>query len=348
MNPARAPEETKAIALAARLARVELPARPRLAPWATAVEVGDGRLQLRGAELAYTLRLPWLARAFRAVEPLLDGSRTVEEVAGGAAPDADETTVVFLLKLLRAHGFLQTGPNGETTREALAPWERQLCFIAHAVPDAAAAQAALLSARVTVFGEEALSAAVASALGSVGIAALEPAAGGAIPSSDELAACDLAVACQDAPGFTFFDAVNSACLASGTRWLRLAMYGTTALLGPTIVPYETCCYTCLDLRTRANEPDPEAFAAYRRASLADEGALAPLSAILAAEAALEAVRLVTGFAPSATVGRVVELGAASPARTAHDVLRLPRCPSCGAADPPREAWDVLLAAEEPR
>jgi bacteriocin biosynthesis cyclodehydratase domain-containing protein len=344
VNRAPAPAETRAIALAARLARVELPARPRLAPWATAVELGDERLQLRGAELTYTLRHPFLTGVYRTIAPLLDGSRTLEEIAQAGGPDVDDATVVFLLKLLQAHGFLQPGGDGATSPEALAPWERQLRFIAHFVPDAAAAQAALLGARVTVFGDAGLSAAVAAALGSVGVAALEPSAAGAVPAQADLAEADLAIACQESPGFAFFDAVNRACLESGTRWLRLAVVGTSGQLGPTIVPYQTCCYTCLDLRARSHEPEPEAFAAYRRhPGPVDEGALAPLSAGLAAEAALEAARLLTGFAPPVTIGRFYELDARSPARLAHEVLKVPRCPSCGAGEPPRGAWDIIVA-----
>jgi bacteriocin biosynthesis cyclodehydratase domain-containing protein len=346
VDRAPAPTETRAITLAARLARIELPARPRLAPWVTVVDLDDERLQLRGADLAYTLRVPWLVQAFRAIEPQLDGSRTVEEIG---APDVPDATVVFLLKLLRSHGFLQPGPDDATAGEALAPWDEQLRFLAHFVPDAAAAQTALLGARVTVFGEPALCAAVAAALGSVGIAAWAPAAAGDIPAPAELAESDLAVACQASPGFAFFDAVNRACLESGTRWLRLAVRGTTAQLGPTVVPRQTACYTCFDLRTRAHEAEPEGFAAYRRHPRpVSEGVLAPLQAALAAEAALEATRLITGFAPPVTVGRFVEVDAASPLRAGHDVLRVPRCPSCGRAEPPREAWDALLAGREPR
>jgi bacteriocin biosynthesis cyclodehydratase domain-containing protein len=331
------------IAAAARLTRIELPSRPRLAPWVTAVELDDDRLQLRGAELSYTLRHPFLIAVYGAVAPLLDGTHTVEEIACAAEPEAAATTAVFLLKLLQANGLLQVGADGNGPAPALAAWERQLRFLAHFVPDAAATQTALLGARVAVVGDRELSAAVASALGSAGIAALEPPVAGDVPAPAEL---DLVVACQESAGFTFFDAVNRACLESGTRWLRVAVFGTTGHLGPTIVPYQTSCYTCLDLRIRSHERDPEAFAAYRgHPGPADEGALAPLIGTLAAEAALEAVRLLTGFAPPSTIGRFYAVEARTPERAAHDVLKVPRCPSCGTREPPREAWDLAVAGD---
>jgi bacteriocin biosynthesis cyclodehydratase domain-containing protein len=324
---------TKTIAHAAQLARVELPLRPRLAPWVTTIELGDDRLQLRGAELAYTIRHEFLVEVYRTIEPLLDGTRTVDEIARAGEPEIAATTAVFLLKLLHANGLIQAGPDGAADAEALGPWERQLRFLGHFVADPAAAQTLLLKARVSVAGAGALAAEVESALGSLGVAATA--------GLDE---ADLVVACSDSPGFAFFDDVNGACLAHGTRWLRCAVLGTTAHLGPTIVPYETCCYTCFDLRVRSHEADTDDFAAYRaHAAPADEGALAPLRTALAAEAALEAARLLTAFAPAATIGRFFELDARSPARAGHDVLKVPRCPSCGSGLPPREPWDLALA-----
>jgi len=333
-----APTATTTIALAAQLARVELPLRPRLAPWLAAVDLGDDRLQLRGVERAYTIRHAFLIEVFRAIEPLLDGTHTVDEIAQAGEPDIAGTTAAFLLKMLQANGLLQAGWDGDAaTEDALAPWERQLRFLGHFVPNAAAAQAALLKARVAVVGDCPLAAETASALGSLGIATSGQAAVGDLPDAD------FVVACQESPGFAFFDAVNGVCLERGTRWLRVAVLGTTAHLGPTIVPYESCCYTCFDLRVRSHEPDLDGFAAYRaHPGAADEGALAPLRAALAAEAALEAARILTGFAPPATIGRFYEIGARTPDRVGHDVLKVPRCPRCGRGRPPREPWDLAL------
>lgn len=330
----------RTVARAAQVARVELPRRPLLAPWATVVDLGDDRLQLRGAELAYTLRHPFLIGLFRAVEPLLDGARTVEEIAAAGPPEFEETTVVFLLKLLEANGLLQAGPGSGDATADLRPWERQLRFLAHFVPDAAAAQTTLLDARVRVAGDGSVAAAVASALGTVGVAAFADAA---VPTADELEGTDLVVACSDSPGYAFFDAVNRACLDTRTRWLRAAVVATAGQLGPTMLPGQTCCYTCFDLRTQAHVSDLDGLAAYRgHTAPADEGALGPLVATLAAEAALEAARLLTGFAPPATVGRFYELVASTPARVGHDVLKVPRCPSCSVVQGPREPWDLAL------
>src|SRR5262245_32975405 len=224
--------EAETFALAARLARVELPRRPRLAPWVTPVELGDGRLQLRGAELAATLRHPLLVDVYRAVEPLLDGRHTVDEIAEGGPPDVAGTTVLFLLKLLQSSGVLQ--PAGEAP-PAAPEWEAQVAFLSHFVADAAAAHAALATARVGVHGDGPLAAAVTEALGSLGAAA----------GADD---GDLLVACHEGADTAAFEQVNAARLESGDRWLRVALVGTTGYLGPTFVPRQTACFTCLELR----------------------------------------------------------------------------------------------------
>ena len=46
--------------------------------------------------------------------------------------------------------------------------------------------------------------------------------------------------------------------------------------------------------------------------------------------------------PPATIGRFYVLDAASPLRVGHDVLKVPRCPSCGRGAPSRQPWDGVL------
>ncbi len=57
---------------------VPLPRKPRLAPWVTLVDLGDNRMQLRGAEFSFTLNHPLFIETFQSVHTLLDGQRTVE------------------------------------------------------------------------------------------------------------------------------------------------------------------------------------------------------------------------------------------------------------------------------
>ena len=109
--------------------------------------------------------------------------------------------------------------------------------------------------------------------------------------------------------------MNRACLQSGTRWLRVGFEGRLGLVGPTIVPGQTACFTCYGLR-RAMHDSWDEFQAHRQKALRDgdphEGAIEALTSIVAGQAALEAARLLTGFAPPATFGRFYTFEAGTP------------------------------------
>lgn len=331
-----------------RLASGRLPHKPRLAPWVMAVDLGDSRLQLRSSDFAYTLTHPFLIDVFRSVESLLDGTHTIDEIAGSGGPDILPTTVIFLLKMLRSGGVLQEGdvpePSGVLDSHAAA---RQAQFFSHFTANPHSVMSALAKVRVALIGSGELNSAVRSTIESLGVGDLSnlevSASGngyGLLPDD-----VDLLVVSSETLNFALFDRVNEACLRSGTRWLRVAMQGTTALLGPTFVPRQTACYTCYETRMRSNMLDVGSYDTYRRTVLhaerqPDEGSITPLRSVLAGQVAMEVARLLTAYAPPATLGRFYELGAVSPAVIGHDVLRVPRCSTCGSHQPVREIWDT--------
>jgi bacteriocin biosynthesis cyclodehydratase domain-containing protein len=344
-----------AIAEAVRAAQIELPRRPRLAPWLTIVDLGDGRVDLRAANFVYGLRQSLLADTFRRVAPLLDGGHNVEEIARGGGEDVLPTTVVFLLKILAAHGCLQEAePAAAPATAERSRWEGQLRLLSRLVPDAARVQAVLACARVRLVGDDPLAAVLAEELRSCGVGDVSRAQAatpdGASGETGERAQprVDLAIVCLESPGFATLDAVNAASMRSGVRWLRVVLCGPVAHLGPTVVPHQSACYACFDLRWRSHEDELDRFLAYRaQPATADEGALAPYRSLVAAQAAIEALRLLSGFSPPTTIGRFYELDLRSPLATPHDVLKLPRCPACGRHAPAREAWSRAPSRMQP-
>ena len=333
---------------AARYAALTLPDRPRLAPWVVAVDLGDARLQFRSAESSHTLTHPLLVSAFHRVEKLLDGRHSEQEIVALVGTAFQPATIIFLLKLLHGKGLLQHGGDVEVETRDDEVWQRQVRFLSHYVANASSTQAALASSRVGVVGCSGLRPAIVTAMGSIGIdsvtdigdsSAWHASAGGG------LAELDLVVACGISPGFKFFDAINHACLATGTRWLRVTTSGTSAQLGPTVVPYETACYTCLDLRRQTHEPELGGYLAYRDSpvdtgSVRDDGT-AVLSLVVSGQAVAEIMRILAGHAAPVTFGRYYEFSAVSPVATPHDVLKVPRCTSCGTTRY-TEAWDQTI------
>jgi bacteriocin biosynthesis cyclodehydratase domain-containing protein len=336
--------KTEAVASAVQYARTPLPVRPRLAPWATWVDLGDDRLQFRSAEFTYlTLRHPFFIDVFHRIAPLLDGRHSLPDVTASGGEEIQPTTIAFILQMLAANGLLQAAEaDAALSPDELAHWDRQLRYLSRLTADPAGMQLTLRQARIGLAASDELGDEIAAQLGSLGV--------GEIVKVDLDAATkafdgiDLVVAGEESPGYARFDALNTVCLETGARWLHVAMAGTSARLGPTFIPFQTACYTCYDLRLRAHEPELDGFAAYREQPNRDEGMLAPLRSIVAAQAALEAVRLLTGFAPPTTLGRFYEIDARTPVAVGHEVLRAPRCPSCTKRGPVREAWESAPVA----
>jgi bacteriocin biosynthesis cyclodehydratase domain-containing protein len=128
----------------------------------------------------------------------------------------------------------------------------------------------------------------------------------------------------------------------------VSMEGTSAYLGPTVIPHQSACYICYERRVSSNIAELDNHLAYRNQlasseSPGNEGLLPGLISVIAGQVALEVVRLITGFAPPKTIGRFYEFDATSPTVVGHEVLRVPRCPACISRNPKMEAWDSTFS-----
>ncbi len=340
-------------------ATIPLPQKPKLAPWATVIDLGDDRIQFRAAEFAFTLRHDLFLSAFAAIRPLLDGEHRLEEITASGGDTYLPTTISFLLKILKANGLLQEGnvpPPSPLNPEDLKDCERQIQFFSHYVPNPQGALASLRAARIALVGEGGLVSPIERALTELGArpVALDFAGGKlrspSVPNGNgkpDAENWDLLIACENTAAFSFFEAVNAACLTEGQRWMRIAMEGTTAALGPTVVPHQSACYECYEGRIASNTQDAEGYRAFKEHLKTnpphpDEGFPPPLIDVIAGQTALEAARQITGFAPPHTIGRFYEFKSTSPAGVGHTVLRLPRCPACHSTPPRQEAWNQTL------
>jgi ribosomal protein S12 methylthiotransferase accessory factor len=152
----------------------------------------------------------------------------------------------------------------------------------------------------------------------------------------------LAIACLDAPAPALLDTVNQAALAIDLPWIVAQTDGTVGYVGPTVLPHQTPCYRCVELRRSANRADLPSFAASAGdgPGQRDTRATPPLVASVGALAALEALRILTRIAPAQTVGRIQRIDFFAAEITSHRVLRFPHCPACGYGDtrPLLERW----------
>ena len=139
---------------------------------------------------------------------------------------------------------------------------------------------------------------------------------------------------------------NRIALEHGLRWLPLAPFdGLVFAIGPVMVPGESCCHECLQLRLAAHveygadlalvESEPTAASATAGLEAAAAGLVAHLALcwLGGLDTRLPGVLHVLETRPELNLGT-------------HAVLRVPRCPACSDADvlAPLLPWHEAEAA----
>lgn len=298
-----------------------IPDRPQLKPWYRLAQ-GDGTLVLDYGGKAIVLEGEATTRLMPALLPLLDGTRTVEEITATMGVPI-EPAVAKALALLGQHGLLT---EAFADGNPLAPQAEAARFLAATSPrgwSPPGVAEVLSSARVAVAGEGTAATETARLLRLAGVDSIERASLGEPAPAAEL------VVAAPAPGeLPALAAWNEAALTARMSWVAVLPFdGRIAAVGPVFVPAETCCYECYRLRRATNSGY---FAEYR--TLEREPAAYPVLpgavAAVAGLASLVALRWVVDRDP-ALPGMLFALElAGAPTLTAHHVYRVPRCPAC--------------------
>ncbi len=305
-----------------------VPARPLLKPWYRLAETGDGMLVEHGGTVvalggrASRLLLPILL-------PLLDGSRTCEEVAACVGPTV-APAVEHALQVLGSHGLLTDGPALDPEGAVVATAHR----LAAASGDGPAAVAERLrSAQVGFVGPADRTEPVARLLRRSGVEAHADPDGRELTVAVGLPPAELA-------------ALNLDLHAARSPWLPVGAFdGRLAEVGPLVVPGETACAECVRIRRRSASGCARDQA---ELSAVPPAAVAPptIDALLAALVADDVVRWL-GLRDPSLPGSLttVELSPA-PVVSRRHVLRVPRCPACspGAGLAPPAPWYEADAA----
>jgi bacteriocin biosynthesis cyclodehydratase domain-containing protein len=300
-----------------------LPRLPLLTAWHRLVEEEDRVVLEYGGEAvcfegrAARLLLPGLM-------PLLDGSRTVDEVVATVG-EAARPAVEHALRLLAAHGLLVDGPPIDATT----PEPFVAAALLHVAADAqrispADARRALRKSMTVVVGTGSAAGEIVRTLrlSGAGDVLLGPASalGHEAPS--------LTVAAPAPTELSSLPAWNERMLAKGLPWLQVLPYnGAFSAIGPLFVPGQTCCYECYRRRRASNVDYPDEFWALERSTGGIGDAPAVASAV-AGLASLIALRWLLWRDPSAAgVMTALELGDSLELHS-HTVYRVPRCPAC--------------------
>jgi thiazole/oxazole-forming peptide maturase SagC family component len=164
-----------------------------------------------------------------------------------------------------------------------------------------------------------------------------------------LAASHFGVMCRDHVNPVEYETFNQAALAAKKPWTSARLSGFEFQIGPTVIPFETACYQCFDLRQKSNLQD---FAEYqlvedflKKDRLRTEAlAFTPGAGLVA----LEVLKAITWFMAPATCSHLYTLNLLTMESKLHPVLKIPRCPACGRRAQPRptiHAWQQSKTLE---
>jgi hypothetical protein len=258
---------------------------------------------------AYRVGGPDAIAVAERVLPLLDGTRDEDGVVTALA-GYSRASVLALLDWLRQRQLLDDGGEQAPSAEV---------FRASKM-DAGEALQRVARARVLVVGGE--------PCGPVAAVELRAAGVGTVEVSEHVESVALrgpwslvlaALPPSDACGM---ESLSRAVHRAGAVSLWAHVSGQKAFLGPLVAPGRTACRVCAAV---------EALNPALVDGTAIEGVLAEIAGRrLGHMMAMEAVRVLSGYAPSALGGRLLVEDLATSETTLHTLVRLPTCRVCGA------------------
>lgn len=307
-----------------------LPDRPYLKPWYRLARV-DGRLILEYAQSTVVLEGKAAEKLLPVLLPLLDGTRTVEEITAYVG-DAAAPAVTNAISLLAERGVLTDGP--PLAEDAPAPVAEMAQFLTAISRDGrklTESEEILAGASVSVVGAGPAASEIAKSLRVAGVAGLsfgdwtQPGDGGSP---------DLVVVAPEPDELPELEGWNRRALDAGVPWLQVLPFdGRIAAIGPLYVPGETCCYECYRRRRAANVNFPLDDYWALEQSPASYPAPPPIRQMAAGLAAMLALQWLSDRAGSGGQSPVPgTMHALAWSQTvelsSHSVYRVPRCPVC--------------------
>jgi len=304
-------------------ARSSVPARPQLKPWFRVAQTQDA-LVLEYGQAALVFEGRAATKLLPSLLPLLDGTRTVQEIVGELdTPTA--SAVERTLGLLAERNLLLDGPRERSTDSPGVLETAELLASFDAATTVSSVRDALADARVDVIGSGSAAPELVRLLRESGVSRTRRAGWTGGPE----VAPDIVLAAPARNEVPAVEAWNRHALAHGQVWFQVLPFdGRFVAIGPLFVPGETCCFECYRLRRRSTSGYAEEFGVVEAAPVAAAAGPALVAAAAAIAASLVLRWLVHRDQRLPGVLRAYERGGA--VVTEHRVYRVPRCPACAA------------------
>ncbi|GIV97942.1 MAG: hypothetical protein KatS3mg057_2599 [Herpetosiphonaceae bacterium] len=335
--------------------QMQLPQRPRFSEDYLLIDLGEAGLLVQGAEKPELFRGKAARVLLPRLLPLLDGTRTVEDLQA-ALPQVKPSIIADTISLLFLRGLLEEGITAEDERlfsdEERSRYQQQLLFfgrytdVSRVSHNRYGTQGRLKLTNLLLIVEGAAGPGIAAELAKAGIGQLSilPAKADQIGLYNEIAGlnpfCSVQVLDpalileQEVERYSFVVAVGHsddperwgrlahACRQQGVSWLRAIYQPQRVEIGPIFSADEGACYQCFLSQV------PAAERSRRAASLATEAS--------AAYIALTIVMEISRLFSTALINKVRRFDLDSFTLDEQPILRLPRCGACGSATNARE------------
>ena len=304
--------------------------RPRLKAHLVPVVTADKKVFLLTETDSFLIGGP----AELAVLPLLDGTRTMAEIAGALSTRLSLPAILGALTKFDRAGLLAPGAS-PLPRE-------QTAFFDEAAIDVRSAAALLATSVVEVVAVGGADPALLTAALQASGVTVGMSAEGQEPPVDTA----LTVVVVDDYLNPALEAMNQDFLARGRSWLPVKPAGSTAWLGPVFEPGVTACWSCLRERMDSNrmvEQYLRRFGGLDGHAVLTVAGLPATRGAVAGLAAAAVVRLLATGRSSQLSGRIVTLDTGTLQTAEHEVVRLPQCGVCG--DPKVMHTDPRLELE---
>lgn len=313
-----------------------VPRRPALSPSCRLVRDGK-RYLVEQAGTVVTFEGRAVDTLLERLVPLLDGTRTVDELAHVLGPSV-APAIDQALSLLESHRLLVNGPSPNDADVAVAA-ALEFAVGVNRRKDRAEAVQALRDAHVAILGSGPGAAEAAKQLERTGVGRVDALGMDSEPPSGSFV---LAAPCPDE--VPLLADVNERALARGGSWLQLLPFdGRVVVAGPLFVPGLSACHRCYLLRRGACSGYEEDFGLIETTPVRAPSP-SPVAALGASLATLVSLRWLATSDPSLP-GRFYALDVRSVLGLSYEVvLRVPRCPACG---PPPRAVPLPWFAETP-
>ena len=292
---------------------------PRLQPhFVPLICPGEGVLLLN-EKVARVLR----GDLYERLIPLLDGTRSADQLVQALTPEFSAAQVYFTLISLQSRNYLCQALT-TLSPEAAAYWADLGLDPEQAVGLIQASRVALQS--VGLPNDHSSLQQMGQALVSLGLAVV-----------DVDAEADLTVVVCENYLHPDLDALNQSYRRQGRRWLLVKPHGRELWLGPFFDPKQPGCWACLQ-RLLVRQRQVERFAAAVTKTSLDQISRpmqAPGGAVVACHwSALEVARILAGVSPQ-TTNHVVSFNLVDYSSGRHALVVDPHCPACGCPVEPR-------------